>query len=228
MIAPAGPPAREIVVGRNSKVWQRLSRDPAVAARMDQAIGHHDLTSFAFTTTDRVWVLSYSRSPSQNAALLQRLNDASVREVIYVSSASSIVATKTRCYEYPSVKHQAEEAALLNPNARILTIGLMHDDPTELPSGTNIATSYKELAEFMVEPCWPDDQSRRKLLFHVERIPFDGAMDDWLFRLYGRLIAATGTMPCMLRPIDLMLRLMGIRWYGYTYLSNRAWTTKTL
>jgi hypothetical protein len=220
-------PTRELVLGRSSTVWRRLSVEPSLAERVGAAIGHHDLATFEFTPADRVWVLSYSRDPRENSAMLQRLGAAGVREIVYVSSASTIVAQRTRCYEYPRVKLQAEQEALALPQARLLTIGLMHDSVDELPSGTNIATRYSELAAFMLQPDWPDIGGRGKQLFHVEQRPFGSAIERAACTTYTSLLMASGSRPCLLRPLDLILRLLGWRWYGYTCLSNRLWTSKT-
>jgi len=220
-------PTREIVLGRSSTVWRRLSVEPSLAERVGAAIGHHDLATFEFTQADRVWVLSYSRDPRENRAMLQRLGAAGVREIVYVSSASTIVAQRTRCYEYPRVKLQAEQEALALPQARLLTIGLIHDSVDELPAGTNIATRYGELAAFMLQPDWPDIGGRGKQLFHVEQRPFGSAIERAACTTYSSLLMASGSRPCLLRPLDLILRLLGWRWYGYTCLSNRLWTSKT-
>ena len=227
MIAGASSPIREIVLGRSSVVWQRLAREPALDAWATAAIGHADLQAFAFTPSDRVWVLSYSRNPAENHAMLQRLDAAGVREIVYVSSASTIVSRVTRCYEYPRVKQQAEDAALALPNARVLTIGLMHDDPAELPSGANIATRYAELAAFLRAPAWPDAGGRGKHLFAIVHRPYRHAVERGLARAYGAALTAAGSRPCLLRPVDLLLRAVGMRWYGYTFLSNRLWTSTT-
>lgn len=220
-------PTREVVLGRSSTVWQRLSADPALARLAGAAIGHHDVAGFAFTPADRVWVLSYSRDPRENAAMLQRLHAAGVREIVYITSASTIITSRTRCYEYPRVKWLAEQEALTLPQAKLLTIGLMHDSVDELPSGTNIATRYSELAEFMQRPEWPDSGGRGKRLFHVEQRPFGSALERLACTAYTSLLMAAGSRPCLLRPLDLILRLLGWRWYGYTCLSNRLWTSKT-
>lgn len=227
MTAATLPVLREVVLGRGSTVWRRLAADPSVAARVGAAIGHAELAGFAFTPLDRVWVLAYSRVPSQNHAMLERLREAGVREIVYVSSASTIVSRRTRCYEYPRVKQQAEDEALALPSARVLTIGLMHGDAAELPAGINIATHYDELAAFLLAPDWPDDGGRRKRLFRVVQRPFRSAFERALAHAYGTLLEASGSHPCLLRPIDLLLRILGMRWYGYTFLSNRLWTSTT-
>lgn len=219
----AAATVRNVVIGSHSKVWHGLHPRLSHAGCKFEAIGHRDVERFAFTPEDRVWVLSYSRLAQQNAELLQRLGRAGVGEIVYVSSSSTIVRQLTTCYEYPYVKHQAELDALAWPNARVLTIGLMYEQPAELPGGANVATSFDELAAFICAPSWPDDAGRRKRLFAVVQRPFANALDRQLYRVYGVLLRWVGRYPCILRPLDLLLRAIGARWYGYVYLSNRLW-----
>jgi hypothetical protein len=214
---------RDVVLGRNSTVWRALARIDAVARSFRHAIGHRELEAFAFTPADRVWVFSYSRKAEDNEAIFRRLRAAGVREVVYVSSSSTIVTRQTRCYEYPLVKQRAEEAALALPQARVLTIGLMYSDESELPAGDNIATRYDELAAFMLAPHWPAVPARRQRLFRVVSRPFAGALERALYRLYGHALDLFRSRPCLLRPVDLVLRTLRMRWYGYTYSSNRLW-----
>lgn len=212
---------REVVLGRSSRVWRSLATRPALAGV--QAIGHAELSSFHFTGSDRVWVLSYSRDSRENADMLARLGAAGVREIVYVSSSSTIVQRITRCYEYPRVKVEAETQALALPQAKVLTVGLMYESDNELPAGPSVATSFDELAQFMTAPDWPEDDDRRKHLLRIVVRPFRSAFEDRLFRAYGALLHLAGSRPCLLRPLDLLLRTVGMRWYGYTYLSNRLW-----
>lgn len=186
-------------------------------------MGHADLTEFQFTAHDRVWVLSYSRDARDNSAMLERLGAAGVGEIVYVGSSSAVVARSTDCYSYPTAKLQAELRALELPHAKVLTIGLMHDHARELPAGPSVATSFDELAQFMANPAWPDDGGRRKVLLRAITNPFAGALERAAYLGYGALMSATGSHPCLLRPADAVLRLLGIRWYGYTFLSNRLW-----
>lgn len=218
---------RNVVLGHRSKVWQRLKTEPGLSGHVTHAIGHADLRGFDFAPTDRVWVLSYSRKPSENSALLRHLQQAGVRDVFYVSTSSAIVNGLTSCYEYPRVKAQAEAVALALPQGKVLTIGLMYAHLQELPGGANVATSYEELAAFMRSPHWPDDGGRRKRLFQVVETPFSSRLETALHGVYGQLLALVPRHPCLLRPIDLALRAFGMRWYGYTYLGNRLWTSTT-
>ena len=218
---------RDIVLGCHSAVWQRLALNAALAKRVYHAMGHREVGQFTFAANDRVWVFSYSRREDENIALLRRLRDAGVAEIIYLSSSSTCVAEKTSCYEYPRVKRQAELMVQAMPVGKVLTVGLIYVTPDELPAGENVATSIDELADFMRVPNWPDgdgeDKGNRKNLLRVVSRPFPSRVEHFFYRCYGVAIAQAGRYPCLLRPADLILRSLNMRWYGYVYLSNRAW-----
>jgi hypothetical protein len=64
-------------------------------------------------------------------------------------------------------------------------------------------------------------------LFDIVSRAFSGTTEAAIHRAYGLLLRACGAWPCLLRPLDALLRALGIRWYGYVYLSNRLWTAKS-
>lgn len=215
---------RDVILGRHSGIWRALEQHPLLAARPRLALGHRELDSAAIAPGDRVWVLSYSLEPAQNSALLALLRAAPATEVVYVSSSSTIVCGVTGCYRYPRVKHLAELEAAALPNGRVLTLGLVYEQPAALPGGVNVATSIDQLAAFIARPEWPDGEGRGKRLFDVVRRPFGGALEAKAYAAYGWAQRLAGRWPCVLRPIDLVLRALGWRWYGYVFLSNRLWT----
>jgi hypothetical protein len=215
--------AREVVLGSNSKVWRALVRSPRVLQRFQIAISHRDLARFEFSNDDRVWVFAYSRVPSENSAVLERLQRAAVSEVIYVSSATTIVTRLTRCYQYPRVKQLAEEEARQRLGARILSLGIVYESLAELPGGSNAATALASIEEFMLAPRWPSDGAMR--LFEIVQQPFASRREARLQRMYDSIQWRLRRYPCALRPLDLVLRSCGIRWYGYVHLSNRLWSS---
>lgn len=218
---------REVVIGRNAKIWRAMGSRPAMTERFKICLSHAEIDEFSFSPNDRVWIFAYSRHPAENSKILHLLRDAGVQDVIYVSSASTIVNRQTECYQYPRVKQQAEEDARRLLDAQILTLGLVYENMYELPAGLNIATSHSQLAEFMLAPYWPHGEGNRMHLFSMVERPFDGHTEQILQRLYGVLLTCVSRWPCILRPIDAVLRTFGIRWYGYVYLSNRLWITTT-
>lgn len=222
-----GEPMREVVIGKNSAVWATLSADEAIASRFPIALSHRDVAAFAFHPDDRVWILSYARDRAANEALFAPIAAAGVREAIYVSSATTNIAADVRCYAYPRAKRQAEQAARASLDARILTIGLMHERPDTLPGGTSIATGYDRLRSFLLAPHWPPERASPTLLFTRVDRPFANGWERAAYGGYGRLIALCGKWPCALRPVDLVLRGLGWNWYGYLFLSNRKWISTT-
>lgn len=219
----AEPRQRDIILGRHSTVWKALQGHPLLAQKSHIVIGHRELPSLVIEPGDRVWVLSYSREPAQNSALLAQLRAAPAREVVYVSSSSTIVCGMTNCYDYPRVKHLAELEAQALPNGRVLTLGQVYEQAIRLPGGLSMATSIDQLAAFIVRPEWPDGDGRGTNLFNVVNRPFGSAWEARAYRAYGWMQKHTGHWPCLLRPVDIVLRALGWRWYGYVFLSNRLW-----
>lgn len=219
---------RDIVIGARSRVWQAVSATPGTGLARFLALRHAQVAEFAFQPGDRIWILAYSRRLQQNLQLfaqLQRL--APGAHFVYVSSSACIAATVSGCYGYPRVKQQAADAAQQLLKARVLTLGLVYDALQELPRGANAATSLSQLRAFLLSPAWPDSSATELRLFGIVTRPFANAAEAALHRLYERLQQACGRWPCVLRPLDAMLRMLGIRWYGYTALSNRLWNAKT-
>jgi hypothetical protein len=214
---------RLIVLGRNSKVWQSLKKSHFLVSTPILAIGHAELTTFRFLSGDNVLVFSYSRSAKENFLLLEHLSKQNKVSVFYISSASTNVTSVTRCYNYPRVKQQALEDAISICNAKIINIGWFYNVVEELPSGLTVATSVDEIAMLIQEGMPSSDRFLN--LFHLVERPFRSGFEKKLYSLYGVLMKGCGRYPCLLRPIDLILRILGMRWYGYLYLSNRLWST---
>lgn len=215
--------ARTVVVGRNSKVWNALSTSPHFGDIKVCAIGHSQLEQFVFQPGDRVWIFAYSRSHAENVALFKMLSGHSSIDIAYISSASTNVTNITRCYTYPTAKLQAEEDVKRLCSARVVTIGLFYSALEELPGGRTAATSLNELAKFMK---FGDMQDKTDVnLFRMVDRPFRSKAERLVYNFYGKLMSAAGRFPCLLRPVDFLLRMLNIRWYGYLYLSNRLWST---
>lgn len=217
---------RKIVIGCNSHIWSVLSQSKLIDTQVYQAIGHRELCDFQFSSKDTVWILSYSRNPTENEAILQHLKEAAVAEVCYITSASTNVVSITECYEYPRVKRLAHQSAIATCQAKVLSIGLFYTEENELPCGTTAATSAQELANFIKSPIW-DPQAEVTRLFRPISRPFKSGLEKSLYISYGILQKMCGPYPCLMRPFDLILRTLNMRWYGYIYLSNRLWFMTT-
>ncbi len=215
---------KQVIIGRNSHIWSVISKSKQINTLGFQAISHNEVEDFTFSPLDTVWVLSYSRIPTENEYILKYLRDSGVSKVVYITSASTNIADITNCYEYPQVKCLAHQAARKICDAEILSIGLFYSEKNELPSGKTMATSANELITFMLNPCWSTRAELTALFQPIER-PFRSSLEKGLFTLYGKLQKICGPYPCLLRPVDVILRAFNMRWYGYLYLSNQLWFT---
>lgn len=214
---------RVVVLGRNSKVWALLKESPFLTELSSVAIGHAELSDFEFRSGDNVWVFSYSRSIKENKRLIEILARQPDISVIYVSSASTNVTDFTRCYKYPMVKQQARDYAVKICAARVVNIGWFYADVSELPAGRTAATSVDMLARAMHKGNAASGQIIN--LFDMVDRPFISVFEKSLYQIYGLLLKVCGHYPCFLRPLDFLLRMIGMRWYGYLYLSNSLWFT---
>jgi hypothetical protein len=214
---------RLIVLGKNSKVWLSLKNSPVLVDTQIVEIGHQDLEDFQFHHGDKVWVFSYSRSVKENRLMMEILAHQPHVFVIYVSSASTNVTSVTSCYNYPTVKRQAHSDVMQICSACVVNIGWFYVNLSELPAGLTAATAADELAIAVREGDFVPGQTIN--LFELIHLPFKSSFEAYLYRLYGLLLKVCSCYPCFLRPIDLVLRLVGIRWYGYLYLSNKLWST---
>jgi len=217
---------REILIGCNSLIWQSLSRRPDIRNAIPHAIGHKDVKSFTFEPSDRVWILSYSRISAENFLLLGLLKSARVRQVVYFSSAATNVTRVTRCYRYPSAKTEAANYAKEQLNAAVVLLGLVYSERSELPGGKCAAVSIDDVAAFLLAP--PIMSSKHDIrLFCIIETPFGSILEKTLHAAYSNIQRLTGRFPCILRPVDLILRMIGWRWYGYQNLSSRLWNLTT-
>jgi hypothetical protein len=229
--------ARDIIVGRGSSVWRRLEaaglqQRLAACGRPLLTLRHTELSEFAFAAGDRVWIFARAADLIGDLALQAKVGAAGVAQWVLIGSTAAPASRLVPCWRYPRAKASAEAAALNWANARVLTLGLVVADPSQLPGGRQAATLVDDLADFIVAPHWPasggmppgwSPQPRRHHLVRVVERPFRNRLEALTFALYRRVLLAAGRRACLLRPLDAVLRLAGCRWYGYVCLSNHLW-----
>lgn len=217
----ASASSRIVIIGRNSALWSRIA-DRVLAKRPDTlAVSHRDIATLQLGETDVVWIFSYSADAAANHRLFEQIAMSKAGKHIYVSSATANLADRITCYRYPAVKRDGEKGAARILRATIIRIGLIYDELTELPSGTSAATRLDDLVATMTETGEAKTATGEAIL-HYEILdrPFGSRAERSAFRFYGVLIRLCGSRPCLLRPVDLLLRFIGWRWYGYFRLSN--------
>lgn len=215
-----------LVIGKNSTLWKTLIVNSKLEQAGFTAVGHRDLADLGSLQDTEVWVFSYSRLTEENRQLFEKLKNKGANEVIYLSTATVNVAEKTSCYSYPRAKHQAELLAQNMLGAKIFRIGVVYTDPSTLPGGKTAATFIPELARFMSVTPWQEIAPLQNFFKRSEN-PFQSGIEARTYDLYGKLLKISRAWPCLLRPLDVLCRVLGWRWYGYLYMSNSLWYSTT-
>lgn len=217
----AKKPWRLVVIGKNSILWSRIGDRVRSRHLNTLAVGHRDLASVRLNASDRIWIFSYAQDVNENAALFDVIAAQGGSNCYYLSSATANIADNVRCYRYPLVKRAGELDAELRLGAIPVRIGLIHDNTNELPAGNSAVTQLDLLIEAMIS----DDVDFARCgsliqLYTLESKLFSSAMERFAYIWYGKLLRACGSYPCVLRPLDVVLKLFGWRWYGYFRMSN--------
>jgi hypothetical protein len=220
--------SRIVIIGCNSVLWSRIAERVLVKRPDTLAVSHRDIAKLQLGKEDIVWIFSYSADAAANHQLFEQIATSHAGTHIYVSSATANLADRITCYRYPAVKRDGEKSAARILHATTMRIGLIYDDLSELPSGTNAATRLDDLVKTMTEQ-GETLSATGETIFHFEMVdrPFGSRAERATYRLYGVLIRRCGSRPCLLRPIDLLLRIIGWRWYGYFRLSNELCCSTT-
>ncbi len=216
------------MIGRSSALWTRIAGRVLAARPATLAVGHREIDQLQLSDGDQVWIFSYAPDEDANRRLLERLAARGSARHIYVSTATANIAGRIRCYRYPRVKAEAERDAARILGAETVRIGLIHDNPDELPAGFSVVTRLDDLVAAIVDPGrLPRAEGGVGHLYNPVERPFSGAVERMSHNGYGALLRLCGSQPCLLRPLDLLLRSIGWRWYGYFRLSNEQCRTTT-
>lgn len=223
--APVEQGSRLVILGKNSSIWRHLREMDGLPANI-VAIGHSEIPSFQFKSTDIVWIFSYSKNLADNRALIEGLAAKQAGSFVYVSSATANIAQEITCYAYPRAKAASEAMARTILQAQVTRLGVVVADTNEAPNGTVAITRFHDLALAINGSLHQGAHSVPEEFFTLEHKPFASALEQRVYRIYGWLMLNSSS-PCFLRPLDVLLRMAGWRWYGYLYLSNHKWSSMT-
>lgn len=221
-----------LVVGSNSSLWAALCESPILQNQNSGinffAVSSRDIYGlspelFQFSFSHAV-VFSYSRKLEENMKLLRNLR-LLVRNVIYISTCSVIAANKGYLYTYPRAKREVEVFARdsnLFECLRILRLGMVEGTfDADSMTGRFKYTSLEMIVREIERSCSNDRTkvSFENLYVSAER-PFDSRMEELCFKIYCRMLQWNFVMGVVMRPLDVVFRALGWRWYGYNCLVN--------
>lgn len=219
-----------LIVGSNSRVWAALSAhiDNQKLKKNFHAVSSQDIfdlsPSLLRRSFSRAVVFSYSRDLAENMKLLRNLR-LFVPSVIYISTCSVIAADRGYPYKYPRVKRAVEIFARdskLFECLHIIRLGMVEGtfEPGSL-KGIYKYTTLAMIAQFIQTPvCQNRTSVRFQNLYRIVENPIGHGLESLCFKCYRRAILFHPVMGAMLRPVDLIFRALGWRWYGYSFIAN--------
>jgi hypothetical protein len=209
---------RKIIIGKNSKLFKNYSVE--FTERFDFFLSHTDIERFKFESNDCVLLLSYPNSKPQLDIMKNSLLKLTHSKVIILSTCAVIVSKLTNCYFYPKIKLLQEKyvAEVLN-NFLIYRVGtIVRERDYNKYIGTCVLDSkvfFNELDSFI------KFDFEHRIITSVKTLDFEGGtIEKFIYKNYCFLISTLSFCPCILRPLDLILRIFGRSWYGYGALTR--------
>jgi hypothetical protein len=209
---------RYILIGCNSKLYNNFKRNFNKLVQF--SISHKEIHTFLFRENDIVIVLSYGKNKQKNKEFYKNLSKINVGLFIILSTTSSYLANKIKCYEYPSNKLYIENLAikLLKRHVVIRAGVIVNRRMSEEFQGliqTPISKLIKTLKELKnIRPV--------KILINLGQFKdFKNKNSiEYYFYLKYKLLIHNLKYPCIIRPLDLILKVFfSYKWYGYGLLT---------
>lgn len=206
-----------LIVGKNSVIVKNLLKNFTDLPLFFDVVSHSELFSLKLYY-DKCYIFSYSLSEIDNQKIIDWCC-ANCNKVYYISSSSVIVAKHGELYSYPKIKMLAEEYGCANyKNFYIRRLGYVVSNEKKeyyISYTTEINDIHKILLSndnvsveniFNINPNLKKNKIKSKIIMGYSLFQY------WI-------------MPAsiLLRPIDLILKILGIRSYGYTSLGDRLW-----
>jgi len=208
---------RKIIIGKNSNLYKEFKKE--FDEIFDLAISHKDLHNFVIKKTDIYFILSYGQSEKEMSQLLSEVIKIKQNNVILLSTTAIIVSKYSKCYAYPKLKMMQENffSAKMS-NFIIYRVGtvlrknnLYHNRGTCVLNSDLFFRTLKKLlsGEFVCQVVEEYEFVR------IEK----NTLESIIYFIYTVTIRLFYKFPCVLRPIDLILKILNYRWYGYGALS---------
>lgn len=200
---------KRLVVGKNSKVVSALNldRDKYIC------VSHKDINEFKVRGFYKdVIVFSYAKSLNENIKFLSNLARYT-DNIIYISTTSTSYSSAGMLYQYPTVK-LATENYLQNSgifkNVLVIKLGIVISNGAIWKKPGSYQITRIDLLQSVLEKtqqtgvieCWEKTETN-----------FDNWLEKLMFIIYKKIQNRRTWR--LLRPIDLILKLMGCSWYGY-------------
>lgn len=208
---------RKIIIGKNSNLYKEFRYE--FDDIFDLAISHKDLQNFGTKKTDIYFILSYGQSEKEMSQLLNEIKKIKHNNVILLSTSAVIVSKYSQCYSYPRLKMMQENFFIKKmSNFIIYRVGtVLRKNNLYQNRGTCVLNSnlfFKTLKKLL------SGEFVSQVVQEYEFVEIKkNTFESIIYLIYTVTIRLFYRFPCVLRPIDLMLKILNYPWYGYGTLS---------
>ncbi|CAM8346238.1 hypothetical protein MCERHM63_00828 [Candidatus Methylopumilus planktonicus] len=207
-----------ILIGKNSGLYRnfKLYFDGFI----DEAISHRDLHKIKFSKSDVLIILSFTFNKNSQDYFINLLKKTSASQVIVFSTAACLVSEKIKCYAYPDFKLQSEKNFMKAiPETVIFRFGTIIDYQSRHFYRGTYVTEISDVVNAIKSAIKLNLKSKVISMYSFCKFTNKNSFEYLLYKFYCKLILRM-SCPCLLRPLDLILRLVfGYKWYGYGALS---------
>jgi len=207
---------RKILVGINSKLYQNFRE--YFDKTFTTVISHKKLKLFKFFKTDSLYLFSYPKKKSQAKLYYENLKKLNIKMIVYLSSASCN-NPKAAFYNYGSRKLEDEMnlRKIFKEKLIIIRSGTVVDHNMENSFCGCFTTKIKDLINLF--ELLESDKVYDKPITIGQRSPLhpDKYFINFIIRNYSFLLNHF-FYPPILRPIDFLFKILGVKAYGYSIL----------
>jgi hypothetical protein len=210
-----------IIVGKNSRLYALAK--PLLSEHVRGEYSHREEIDPQHIKGATLVVFSLGPTLAANTALFRRLELLHPEHLVYVSSTSALVGSSRLSLRYPRLKYLCEQSCIHRFNAAIVRVGLLPDQVPGRLIGRTLVSNVTGVANAITDAAWPASKKGGTITnaFSVSEFPPTTLADRVLLCAYGLLYSIFGGFPLVLRPLDVILRRIGFRNYGYTFAAAK-------
>jgi len=215
---------KTLIIGKNSRLVNQLGINKK--NNIIKLISHSDIQNElnSGVVYKNIFLFSFSYKMQENMSMIEKIKLFSVESEVYIISSTSVFAYRiSPFYKYPGIKSKMDSYAISN-GFHILRIGYVVDDERSLNSGEYLITHPNDICDFIDSPL-KASKSRAVDLFKYVNLPMN-IFYKIFYSVYLFALFHLGRYAFVLRPVDLILKVAGVKWYGYNALGVIYWKKK--
>jgi len=205
------------IIGKNSILYKQLKNSLQQNFKITRELSHQELDKVERITNPLIFSFD-KKSLKSNIKMLKTISDKSIGQSIYVSTSAIHAHSICRYYKYPKIKKNIENYLIEKTNVSILRFGVLKSKSNlEGFVGHTMITSTNMFAESI--NMFHCGANRINECYKRTYIKPTSSLQKIILLLLKKLLFLKGFY-VLLRPLDLFLKLINFKNYGYSFLSN--------